>query len=86
MAVLTDIEHDEVSFKYQGDLSRVLETLAGVTKADIKAAVVAVDQWVNDNKESFNTALPVATRTNLSAAQKSQLLVYVVERRFQEGE
>lgn len=86
MAILSDTIHTEISGRYQSDLSRIRETLSGVTKSDIKAAIVAVDQWVQDNKTSFNNALPTATKNNLTASQKSQILVYVMERRFQEGE
>jgi hypothetical protein len=86
MATLTDTQHNEINSQYQSDLSKLRETLAGVIKSDIKAAVVATDQWVSDNKVSFNNALPTAAKDNLTADQKSRILTYVVARRFQEGE
>lgn len=52
-----------------------------VNKTDLRAAVDAVDDWVDANQTSFNTAIPQPARNALTAAQKSALLVYVVMRR-----
>lgn len=54
----------------------------GVTKADLRAAVDAIDQWCDDNQASFNTAIPQPARTALSADQKGWLLCYVVRKRI----
>lgn len=86
MATLSNELRSEISLTYQQEISALFELLAGVTKSDIKAAVDAVDQWVDDNKVSFNSALPTAAQTNLTVSQKSRLLTHVVARRFQEGE
>lgn len=53
----------------------------GFTKADLTAAVAAVDQWVEDNTASYTAALPAAFRTGSNAAQKTALLTYVLDRR-----
>lgn len=55
--------------------------LSGVTKPQLRAAVDATDQWIEDNQASFNTALPAAFRTNATPAQKTFLLCYVAMRR-----
>lgn len=47
----------------------------------IKAAVDAVDDWVDANQTSFNTALPEPFKSTANLAQKSLLLAYVVMRR-----
>lgn len=57
-------------------------TLGAVTKADLKAAVDAIDDWVESNASAFNTAIPQPARGQLTAAQKAHLLMVVVERRF----
>lgn len=54
----------------------------GLLKADIQAAINAADDWANTNAASFNTALPVAFRTNATATQKALLLACVVLARF----
>lgn len=86
MAILTDEIREEISIRYQSDISVLFDLLDNVTKSDIRAAVDSTDQWVEDNKTSFNDSLPAATKDNLTAEQKSQILTYVVARRFQEGE
>lgn len=57
------------------------DALGALTKADLRAAVDATDQWIDDNASAFNTALPLAARTNLTAAQKTFLFCYVALRR-----
>ena len=56
-----------------------------LAKADTQAAVDAADQWASDNAASFNSALPVAARTTLSAAEKALLLAFVVLKRYRTG-
>lgn len=85
MAILPSAVIDEIDSEYQSDVSAERDPHA-VLKADIRAAIAAADQWVEDNKVSYNNALPVAARTNLTATQKSRILTYVIKRRFQEGE
>lgn len=52
------------------------------SRADLVAAIAAVDDWVDANQASFNAALPVAVRgANTTAAQKIDLLLYVLLRR-----
>jgi hypothetical protein len=51
------------------------------TRADLTAAVAAVDDWIDANQASYNTALPTAVRTGATAAQKIDLMMYVLLRR-----
>lgn len=53
----------------------------GFTKAQLRAAIDATDDWIDANAASFNSALPVAFRTSASATQKTLLFVYVAMRR-----
>jgi hypothetical protein len=52
-----------------------------ITKAELRAAVDATDQWIEDNSAAFNLALPQPARGALSATQKTLLFVYVAMRR-----
>jgi hypothetical protein len=54
----------------------------GLNKIDLRAAIDAADSWADSNAASFNSALPVAARTTLTAKQKALLLMVVVSRRF----
>lgn len=50
-------------------------------KADLLAAVNAVDDWVDANAPAYNTALPQPFRGAASPAQKALILAYVALRR-----
>ena len=54
---------------------------AGLTKADLAAAIGATDDWIDSNAAAFNSALPLPARTALTAAQKTYLFCYVAMRR-----
>lgn len=59
-----------------------LAGISGLTKAQIRAAIDAADQWSDDNAASFNTALPAAYRTAATAKQKAILQAIVSLRRY----
>lgn len=53
-----------------------------LTKAELDAAIAATDNWIDTNAASYNTALPLAARTKLSAGQKAELFSIVALRRY----
>jgi hypothetical protein len=53
------------------------EALAGISKTELRTAVDATDAWIEANQASFNSALPVAFRSNATLAQKTLLLCAV---------
>lgn len=85
MAALTSPERILVGAQFQSDSSQTRDPLPGLLKADIQAAIVAIDDWVVANAASFNTALPAAAKTNLTASQKAALLSRVLKRRYETG-
>lgn len=84
MAVLSDADRDVVWGEWMRDVSADHES-CGITKAQLLAAVNAVDSWTDTNAPAFNLALPTAARNNLTSAQKARLLMYVVRRRWLSG-
>lgn len=54
-----------------------------LTKLQLRAAFNSVDDWIDINAASFNSALPVEARTSLTAKQKIQLFVFVARRRLE---
>lgn len=52
-----------------------------ITKADLRAAVDATDDWIEANSASYNQALPQPARSSLTADQKTLVFVYVALRR-----
>lgn len=78
MAVLPELERVRVwahAMRHGG-----LGDLA-VTKPQLRAALDATDQWIEDNAASYNAALPAAFRTSASLAQKTTLFCLVAMRR-----
>jgi hypothetical protein len=62
------------------------DTITGaLTKAQLRAAVDALDDFLNTNATAINNAIPAAARTALSTSQKAALLNYVVLRRWGAG-
>ena len=84
MAVLSDPDRADVRHDICTTLSRESVSVA-LTKAEWHAAVNAVDQWVEDNKGSYNTALPEPAKSVLTNGLKARLLTSVVEKRFETG-
>ena len=82
MAVLGDADRKAVWATWMADKSRERVALP-LLKTDLRAAVDAIDAWVDANAASFNSAIPLPARTALTAKQKADLLLYVVKRRFE---
>mgnify|MGYP001578012282 CR=1 FL=1 len=85
MAVLIDAERAIVYADFMNTVNENGETCGGYLKGDLKAAVNAVDLWVENNKVSYNTALPEPFKSSATAAQKARLLMWVVRHRFLKG-
>lgn len=49
----------------------------GLTKTDLLTAVNATDTWINDNQGAYNSALPSAAQSGLTALQKTLLFCAV---------
>ena len=77
MAVLPSADRLRTAAQWMRDQAEA----APFSKADLRAAVNAVDDWCEANAASYNSALPSAFRSTASATQKSLLLAYVVMRR-----
>jgi hypothetical protein len=62
------------------------EAITGaMTKAELRAAVDAMDTWANDNASALNSAIPQPARGALSASQKAALFSFVIFRRYGAG-
>lgn len=82
MAVLSDANRALLHKNFMADRSSAREALP-LLKTDLRAAINAIDQWVDGNAAAFNSAIPLPARTALTAAQKANLLLYIVRRRFE---
>ena len=84
MAVLTEQERVDIWRDLMKTWSRRREPIA-VSKADLRAAADALDNYLNDNAAAINSAIPVAARTGLTTAQKAELLSFVALKRYVGG-
>jgi len=82
MAVLPDATRKRIWARLMAAVSEAREPVA-LTKTELRAAVEAVDGWVDDNAAAYNVALPTAARTGLTANQKARLLLAVAAARFE---
>lgn len=78
MALLPDLDRARTAAQWMRDSTT---TLAACTKTNLRDALNATDQWIDDNQTAFNTALPVTFRTNATLQQKTLLFCYVAMRR-----
>ena len=77
MAVLPEQDRQRAAAQWMRDN---LEP-AGFTKAQLKAALDATDNWIQANDAAFNAALPQPFRNAATAKQKTLLFCYVAMRR-----
>jgi hypothetical protein len=79
MAVLSDSDRAAV----MGDFA----ALPGLelTKADLRAALNGLDDFVSTNQTAINNAIPQPARSALTTSQKARLLMYVVQKRYVAG-
>jgi hypothetical protein len=59
-----------------------LITVGPLLKTDLRAAVDALDDFLEANSAAINAAIPQPARGILTLKQKALLLMYVVARRF----
>jgi hypothetical protein len=81
MAVLIDADRAAVSGDFQRDKSAVREAFGALVKADIRAAINAIDDWLDVNAAALNTAIPQPARAALTTQQKLDLILRVLQRR-----
>lgn len=85
MPALNSTDRVMIGAGFQADASAARDQFGALTKADIQAAVAAIDDWAVTNTAAFNAAIPLPARTALTAAQKASLFMRVVRRRFETG-
>lgn len=56
-----------------------------ISKADLRAAFDAIDDWFDANAATLNAALPQPARASLTTQQKALLLPLVIRKRYDVG-
>lgn len=60
--------------------SRLVES-HGLLKSDLSATIDATDDWIEASQASYNSALPLAAQTGLTASQKTLVFCIVAAMR-----
>lgn len=84
MANLSDNDRRDLWAELMSDLSRDRESCS-LTKADLRAAVDAIDAWLNTNAAALNSAIPQPARSALTTPQKARILAGVIRKRYTAG-
>ena len=82
MTVLSESDRRKVWAEYMYDKFVSDGNIGTLLKTDLRAAVDAVDSFLDTNSAAINTAIPQPARGVLSIKQKALLLMYVVARRY----
>jgi hypothetical protein len=82
MATLSNEDRASLRQAFADDASAVWE-LIDIGKQDLRAAVNAIDDWIDDNTAAFNSAIPEPARSGLTAKQKAKLLTLVIDKRWE---
>lgn len=83
MAVLPTADRQRLWGDLMEGLSSRREGVGTLTKTDLRAAVDAMDSWIDANAASFNSAIPLPARTALTAKQKVAIFMAIVKRRWE---
>jgi len=82
MTQLSEEQRRQIRNEFAVEASSVWEQLP-LAKADLRAAVDAIDDWVENNAASFNSAIPEPARSSLNHKQKVRLLYMVIKHRWE---
>lgn len=88
MANLSDSDRFETTgevMRKQNITFTLLSDITGLTKPELRAAINALDDYMNTNSLAINNSIPQPARGVLTAQQKAALLVYVIHKRFARG-
>ncbi len=81
MAILTDEERLQVRAAFN-QLNNAERNAIGITKADLAAAVAAIDSFFDTNAAAINQAIPQPARAALTTRQKAILVTAVIRKRY----
>jgi hypothetical protein len=84
MATLNEQDRAEVAGNFMRELSNGREALA-TSKANLRAALDAIDNFFDANAANINAAIPQPARAELTTAQKARLTMFVIRQRYVAG-
>ena len=82
MPVLSEEKREAIWSKF---MNEVPGTVGNCTKADLKDAVDALDDWITNSAPTLDQGVPEPARSALDPHQKTKLFLLIVEERYAEG-
>jgi hypothetical protein len=82
MAVLSDADR-HLCYKQFSDYLSTNRIPSKPSKQQFRAAINAIDVSVDNNRTSFNNAIPEPCKSLMTTKQKAQMLMYVVSKRWE---
>ena len=83
MARLSNETRKIVWAEFMSQISSRRGFFGGLSKEDLRAAVDAIDEWIEDNMASFNSAIGQPARDALTTKQKVELFFAIVKKRWE---
>jgi hypothetical protein len=83
MAIMTDAQRYDAWAEFMRDIPP--GRLYAISKSDLRAAINATDQYINDTAVTYNNALPQPARGALTIEEKARLHTVVVKYRYLGG-
>ena len=81
MATLSDTDRQRIWRGLMRHWSNLREVVSGISKAELRAAVDATDNWIEGNQVSYNASLPNPFKTQATQVQKTLLFCCVAAMR-----
>ena len=85
MATMQEADRSLAYQDYMAQVCSARESIGTLTKAEIRAALNALDQWFSDNAATINAAIPQPARGQLTTDQKARLAMLVIRNRYLKG-
>lgn len=82
MTVLSNADRQICADLLNQSVSSERDTFTTLNKADIRAAVNALDDFFEANGAAINSAIPQPARSALTTGQKAKLITFVIRRRY----
>ena len=83
MAQLSDEDRKKIWTEFMSEASSRFEPIGNIYKTELRAAVDAIDAWIDSNAASFIQAIPEPAKTQLTTKQKIRIFFCVAKRRWE---
>ena len=80
---LQDSERAAITSKVMSGESATWERFGDFTKEDFRDTINAIDDWIDDSMASFNSAIPLPCRTELTTKQKVRIFMEIMKKRWE---